>query len=173
MSFVADYWVAYKSHRLQCGDTMATIPLNDGGGSDPTHSLNRLQLEFDQFVLGAIRWILTADKSVQHTHAHTHHCSFLNSFRLGVWQFLADMPYDSVSLATTWKIFWNIYCKERRGGGSVFPSAAGDRSRHGSVMTRETGPALLSPDSSPTSIDHIKEALKGQPRPQKVKVQVF
>ena len=31
--------------------------------------------------------------------------------RLGAWQFLADMPYGSVSTEMVWKIFWNIYCK--------------------------------------------------------------
>lgn len=61
MSYVADYWIAYRSYRLQRGDTMATIPF-DGSGTNTRHSLNRLQLEFDQFVIGAIRWILTADK---------------------------------------------------------------------------------------------------------------
>lgn len=61
VSYVADYWVAYRSYRLQRGDTMASVPM-DATGSSSRHSLNRLQLEFDQFVLGAIRWILTADK---------------------------------------------------------------------------------------------------------------
>ena len=63
MSFVADHWSGYRSYRLQRGDSPSTIPL-DGMGTDSRHSLNRLQLEFDQFVMSAIRWILIADKYV-------------------------------------------------------------------------------------------------------------
>ena len=79
--------------------------------------------------------------------------------RLGVWQFLADMPYGSVSLATTWKIFWNIYCKQACGGGGI----PGPRGGAGGseVVCGGAGPVLLSPDASPTSIEEIQEALKG------------
>ena len=61
VSFIADYWSDYKTFRLQRGDSMSAVPL-DGSGSAPSHSLNRLQLEFDQFVVCAVRWILRADK---------------------------------------------------------------------------------------------------------------
>ena len=61
VQYVADHWVMYKAHRLSCGDTMASLPPDVGHG-DPRYSLNRLQLEFDQFVLRATKWILTAHK---------------------------------------------------------------------------------------------------------------
>jgi hypothetical protein len=61
VQYVADHWVTYKAHRLSCGDTMASLPPDTGHG-DPRYSLNRLQLEFDQFVLRATKWILTAHK---------------------------------------------------------------------------------------------------------------
>ena len=61
VQYVADHWVTYKAHRLSCGDMMASLP-QDVGHGDPRYSLNRLQLEFDQFVLRATKWILTAHK---------------------------------------------------------------------------------------------------------------
>lgn len=61
MQYVADHWMTYKAHRLSCGDTMASLPM-DGGHGDARYSLNRLQLEFDQFVLRSTKWILTAHK---------------------------------------------------------------------------------------------------------------
>ena len=36
------------------------------------------------------------------------------SCRLGAWQFLADMPYVSVSLSAIWKIFYTLYCTQSR-----------------------------------------------------------
>ena len=33
----------------------------------------------------------------------------LSAFRLGAWQFMADMPYNSVALLTLWQILWTLY----------------------------------------------------------------
>jgi len=33
----------------------------------------------------------------------------LSLHRLGAWQFLADMPFGSVSTETLWKLFWALY----------------------------------------------------------------
>jgi len=30
-------------------------------------------------------------------------------YRLGAWQFLADMPFASVSTETLWKLFWALH----------------------------------------------------------------
>ena len=30
-------------------------------------------------------------------------------YRLGAWQFLADMPFGSVSTETLWKLFWALH----------------------------------------------------------------
>jgi len=44
-----------------------------------------------------------------------HHVSFiiyilsLKIYRLGAWQFLADMPFGSVSTETLWKLFWALH----------------------------------------------------------------
>lgn len=32
----------------------------------------------------------------------------LSLYRLGAWQFLADMPFGSVSSETLWKLFWAL-----------------------------------------------------------------
>ena len=61
VQYVADHWMSYKAYRLQQGDHMAALPIESSRG-EPRYSLNRLQLEFDQFVLRATRWILTAHK---------------------------------------------------------------------------------------------------------------
>ena len=58
--YVADHWASYKGRRLAAGETMGCLP----SGEDPVmrYSLERLQVEFDQFVLRATQWILTAHK---------------------------------------------------------------------------------------------------------------
>lgn len=80
----------------------------------------------------------------------------LSASRLGVWQFLADMPFDSISLCITWKIFWNIYCKETSGKSVTTMTGCPDN-----TSSNEAEPAVLSPDSSPSCIAEIQEAMKG------------
>uniref|UniRef100_A0A1X7SXI9 Uncharacterized protein n=2 Tax=Amphimedon queenslandica TaxID=400682 RepID=A0A1X7SXI9_AMPQE len=60
VQYVADHWSSYKALKLSAGDTMSCMP----SGEDPVlrYSLERLQIEFDQFVLRATQWILTAHK---------------------------------------------------------------------------------------------------------------
>ncbi len=74
------------------------------------------------------------------------------SFRLGAWQFLADMPYDSVSMETVWKIFWNIYCKPSP--DSLVTS--GCYGNNGGGVARDN-----QRESSPDSVSDIQEAMKG------------
>lgn len=75
-----------------------------------------------------------------------------------MWQFLADMPYGSVSLCTVWKIFWNIYCKRSSGG---LPGH-GQTSQTGQTSDQAPSgpPVLLSPETSPQSPEEIQEALQ-------------
>ena len=61
MAFVSDHWSAYRAHRILRGDDLSNLP-TELQSSEYKHSLNRLQLEFDQFVLRSIKWILTAQK---------------------------------------------------------------------------------------------------------------
>lgn len=86
------------------------------------------------------------------------------SHRMGVWQFLADMPYDSVSLGTIWKIFWNIYCKQSSDTASRRGEAVrtGSGSRGNSLpRAAELEPVSLSPDHSPAGVGEIQDAMKG------------
>jgi hypothetical protein len=95
VQYVADTWSLYRSHRISRGDTLShlpPLPLHQEG-AEARYSLNRLQIEFDQFVLRATQWILTAH-------------------RLGAWQFLADMPYSALSLRAVWNIFYCIYSNQ-------------------------------------------------------------
>lgn len=34
---------------------------------------------------------------------------------LGAWQFLADMPFNSVSTASLWVLFWALHTNLRKG----------------------------------------------------------
>ena len=75
-------------------------PLGDsspsGGGGplvDPA-MLGRLQLEYDHFFLRATKCIFA-------------------SLRLGIWQYLADMPYATVSVSMLWRIFYVLHLDYR------------------------------------------------------------
>ena len=59
--YVADHWTNYKSLREQAGDGLHAPPTSENPGL-PRYSLARLQVEFDQFVLRATQWILTAHR---------------------------------------------------------------------------------------------------------------
>ncbi|XP_069674865.1 ectopic P granules protein 5 homolog isoform X3 [Periplaneta americana] len=57
--------------------------------SDPA-MLRRLQTEYDAFFLRATRCIFSSQ-------------------RLGAWQFLAVIPYNTVSTSTLWKLFYSLH----------------------------------------------------------------
>ena len=59
--YIADHWIAYKSYRERKGDALDTPPSGEEPGST-RYSLLRLQVEFDQFVLRATQWILSAHR---------------------------------------------------------------------------------------------------------------
>ena len=59
--YVADHWINYKSLRQQAGDGLHAPPTSENPGL-PRYSLARLQVEFDQFVIRATQWILTAHR---------------------------------------------------------------------------------------------------------------
>lgn len=86
---VSDHWLAYRHYREESGDSWTEV----SGPSLPgqsVHSLQRIQVEMDSFLIRATKWILSSHK-------------------LGAWQFLADMPFETVSLEAVWKIFWLIH----------------------------------------------------------------
>ena len=58
--YVADHWLNYKVCKERTGDSPSSVPITEDGPY--RYSLDRLQTEFDQFVLRATQWILTAHK---------------------------------------------------------------------------------------------------------------
>ncbi|XP_019856281.1 PREDICTED: ectopic P granules protein 5 homolog [Amphimedon queenslandica] len=134
VQYVADHWSSYKALKLSAGDTMSCMP----SGEDPVlrYSLERLQIEFDQFVLRATQWILTAHK-------------------LGAWQFMADMPYGSISGLTLWKILWTLYHYQV---ASHRDTGNDGRERRGSVLMDRTDLDLI-PENVPDIIQSIRGSL--------------
>ncbi|XP_077496102.1 ectopic P granules protein 5 homolog [Amblyomma americanum] len=55
-----------------------------------TAILTRLQLEYDHFFLRAVNTIFSSEDS-------------------GAWQFMADLPFDSVSVAMRWQLIWALH----------------------------------------------------------------
>nr|XP_058943375.1 ectopic P granules protein 5 homolog [Pocillopora verrucosa] len=89
VQYVLDHWSDFRSWRVNvCGESENAIP--DSFHSGNQYSLQRLQVEVDQFFLRAAQQIISAH-------------------RLGAWQFLADMPFRSVSSQTLWKLFWALH----------------------------------------------------------------
>jgi hypothetical protein len=60
-----------------------------GQQSDPA-MLRRLQTEYDALFLRATRCIFSSQ-------------------RLGAWQFLAVIPYNTVSISTLWRLFYSLH----------------------------------------------------------------
>ncbi|XP_070795069.1 ectopic P granules protein 5 homolog [Pituophis catenifer annectens] len=65
----------------------------EGGSVMQPYSLKKLQVEFDEFFLRAILHVLKAK-------------------RLGVWLFMSEMPYGTVSSDMLWKLFSIMHCDE-------------------------------------------------------------
>eukprot|EP00794_Sanderia_malayensis_P020418 gene20418-22431_t len=81
---LADHWCAYRSWRVElCGDSDKDIPKFMTVSNQ--YSLERLQLEFDQFFSKASEQIL-------------------QSHSVGALQFLASMPYEAVSTNAAWSL---------------------------------------------------------------------
>ncbi|XP_043934118.1 ectopic P granules protein 5 homolog [Protopterus annectens] len=56
-------------------------------------SLVKLQIEFDEFFLRAVLHVL-------------------NAKRLGIWLFMSEMPYGTLSSSMLWKLFYIMHCAE-------------------------------------------------------------
>uniref|UniRef100_A0A8C0IPS9 Ectopic P-granules 5 autophagy tethering factor n=1 Tax=Chelonoidis abingdonii TaxID=106734 RepID=A0A8C0IPS9_CHEAB len=57
------------------------------------YSVEKLQVEFDELFLRAVLHVLKAK-------------------RLGVWQFMSEMPYGTLSSGMLWKLFFIMHCAE-------------------------------------------------------------
>ena len=72
-------------------------------------------------------------------------------FRLGAWQFLADLPYASVSLQAIWRMFWCLYSTPKDGSAPALVTGAGSVGGDPSSLRQET----------PPTVERIIDALKG------------
>jgi len=91
--------------------------------------------------------------------------TFHSSSRLGAWQFLADMPYGSVSLTAIWKVFWNLYSNHT--DSTLSPKTrSGNHEKSGNHDSRESsgcvegGEDVPGREVSPATVEEIQQALK-------------
>nr|XP_020450035.1 ectopic P granules protein 5 homolog [Monopterus albus] len=83
---VSDHWAQYVS------------VTGADGSSAPVHSLslNKLQLEYDHLFLRAVLHVL-------------------RNKRLGIWLFMSEMPYATLSSSMLWKVLYVMQCAETAG----------------------------------------------------------
>uniref|UniRef100_A0A672I9K1 Ectopic P-granules autophagy protein 5 homolog (C. elegans) n=1 Tax=Salarias fasciatus TaxID=181472 RepID=A0A672I9K1_SALFA len=84
--YVSDHWAQYVS------------VTDDGGSSSHVHSLSldKLQLEYDHLFLRAVLHVL-------------------RNKRLGIWLFMSEMPYGTLSSFMLWKVLYVMQCAETAG----------------------------------------------------------
>ncbi|KAJ8285154.1 hypothetical protein GJAV_G00022880 [Gymnothorax javanicus] len=83
LCYVSDHWAQYVS---LTGVSRTTV-------QEQSFSMEKLQVEFDQLFLRAVLHVLRAK-------------------RLGIWLFMSEMPYGTLSSAMLWRIFYIMQCAE-------------------------------------------------------------
>ncbi|XP_018596418.2 ectopic P granules protein 5 homolog isoform X3 [Scleropages formosus] len=83
LCYVSDHWAQYISV-MQAGTSTA---------QEQTFPVEKLQVEFDHLFLRAVLHVLRAK-------------------RLGIWLFMSEMPYGTLSSAMLWKIYYIMQCTE-------------------------------------------------------------
>ncbi|XP_036454096.1 ectopic P granules protein 5 homolog [Colossoma macropomum] len=86
LCYVSDHWAQYISLTGVSRTTM----------QEQSFSMEKLQVEFDHLFLRAVLHVLKAK-------------------RLGIWLFMSEMPYGTLSSAMLWKIFYIMQCAETEG----------------------------------------------------------
>ncbi|XP_066509785.1 ectopic P granules protein 5 homolog isoform X2 [Hoplias malabaricus] len=86
LCYVSDHWAQYISLTGVSRTTM----------QEQSFSMEKLQVEFDHLFLRAVLHVLKAK-------------------RLGIWLFMSEMPYGTLSSAMLWKIFYIMQCAETDG----------------------------------------------------------
>ncbi|XP_051748623.1 ectopic P granules protein 5 homolog [Ctenopharyngodon idella] len=86
LSYVSDHWAQYISLTGVSRTTM----------QEQSFSMEKLQVEFDHLFLRAVLHVLKAK-------------------RLGIWLFMSEMPYGTLSSSMLWKIFYIMQCAEMDG----------------------------------------------------------
>ena len=88
VEYVSDHWAAFKMSKESLAD----------GDIDPALR-TRIQVEYDNFFLRATKCIFSSQK-------------------LGAWQYLAAIPYSTISMEMLWRIFYVLhldYAEEHHG----------------------------------------------------------
>nr|XP_015220090.1 PREDICTED: ectopic P granules protein 5 homolog [Lepisosteus oculatus] len=86
LCYVSDHWAQYVSVSGVGRTTM----------QEQSFSMEKLQVEFDELFLRAMLHVLKAK-------------------RLGIWLFMSEMPYGTLSNTMLWKIFYIMQCTETEG----------------------------------------------------------
>ncbi|XP_064152807.1 ectopic P granules protein 5 homolog [Anguilla rostrata] len=86
LCYVSDHWAQYVS---LTGVSRTTV-------QEQSFSMEKLQVEFDHLFLRAVLHVLEAK-------------------RLGIWLFMSEMPYGTLSSSMLWKIFYIMQCAETEG----------------------------------------------------------
>lgn len=86
LCYVSDHWAQYTSLTGVGRTTM----------QEQSFSMEKLQVEFDHLFLRAVLHVLKAK-------------------RLGIWLFMSEMPYGTLSSLMLWKIFYIMHCVETEG----------------------------------------------------------
>uniref|UniRef100_A0A8C4ZCS8 Ectopic P-granules autophagy protein 5 homolog (C. elegans) n=1 Tax=Gadus morhua TaxID=8049 RepID=A0A8C4ZCS8_GADMO len=91
--YVSDHWAQYVS--------VSGV----GGSGSSTHSLSmdKLQLEYDHLFLRAVVHVL-------------------RNKRLGIWLFMSEMPYGTLSSAMLWRVLYVMQCAETEGPRALAPT---------------------------------------------------
>ncbi len=85
-------------------------------------------------------------------------------FRLGAWQFMADMPYSSVSHFTLWKILWTLYHYQFSSGDKAGEVSGGVLGRSQEQGTERRGSVLSGRgdlDCIPQSPEGVVNSIRG------------
>lgn len=90
---ISDHWISYKNYRINVvGDRLKDLPKMSNMAL-PQMSLERLQVEFDQFFLRSSFQIISSHSA-------------------GAIQFLSTMPFEAVSLSSMWIMLHMILGEE-------------------------------------------------------------
>ncbi|XP_038646712.1 ectopic P granules protein 5 homolog isoform X2 [Scyliorhinus canicula] len=81
--YISDHWAQYVTFHKEHGIRM----------NHQFYSLEKLQVEFDELFLRAVLHVLKAK-------------------RLGIWLFMSEMPFETLSIDMIWKLFYILHCAE-------------------------------------------------------------
>ena len=102
VEYVSDHWAAFKMSK----ESLAA----EGADFDPALR-TRIQVEYDNFFLRATKCIFSSQK-------------------LGAWQYLAAIPYSTISMEMLWRIFYVLHLdyagEEHHGDFGANVSSAAD-----------------------------------------------